>query len=108
MLPELTRLFCHECTNLTEIPPDLLELIDFYCAGCIWIEKQNPSFNFNMEKLKRLQRFCRNNLKYWRFRRWIKSKEFAEWFYSPNQWGGKVAKLNIQKMFRDKWFHVCI
>jgi len=72
------------------------KLTALYCCGCPWIDIKNPFFNSNMKKLKCLQRFCRNNLRYWRFRRWIRCKEFAEWFYSPKQWGGKIAKKIIR------------
>jgi len=75
----------------------LPELYDFYCSDCPWLI-YNSSFNSNVEKLKCLQRFCRNNLKYWRFRRWIKTREFAEWFYSPKQWGGRSGKREMKEM----------
>jgi len=92
LLPKLISLSCYACTNLIEIstPPNISFLNR---NGCAWLE------NDNIEKLKRLQRFCRNNLGYWRFRRWIKTKEFAEWFYDPEQWGGRASKRNIEKFF---------
>jgi len=51
------------------------------------------------KEIKILQKFCKSNQKYWKFKRWIKSKEFAEWFYAPENIGGKIGKRNIEKLF---------
>ena len=50
----------------------------------------------NIDKIIVLQRFARKNFKYFVFRRWIKSKEFNEWFYHPDNIGGKNAKRRLQ------------
>jgi len=50
-----------------------------------------------MNKLITLQRRVRQILKYHRFVRFIKSKEFNEWFYAPEGIGGKNHKLRLEK-----------
>uniref|UniRef100_A0A6C0ELL1 Uncharacterized protein n=1 Tax=viral metagenome TaxID=1070528 RepID=A0A6C0ELL1_9ZZZZ len=94
-LPKLLQLDCGYCTSLTKIC-DTSRINHYFNGGSTWI-RYDDSFNSNMRKLIYLQSFCRNNLRYWRFKRWLRSKEFAEWFYSPNQWGGKACKLQIKK-----------
>lgn len=51
----------------------------------------------NIRKLQILQRFCKKNQKYWRFERWVRSRSFAEWFYAPENPGGRLSKLQIQR-----------
>jgi len=98
MFPNLVDLWCNGCTSLTKVP---VPRKSYICRGCTWLEEENKNFDDNIEKLKRLQRFCRNNLKYWRFKRWVNSREFAEWFYDPEQWGGRASKRNIEKFFSN-------
>jgi hypothetical protein len=53
--------------------------------------------NQNYEKMKFLQRWIRKSIMYWRFRRWIRSREFNEWFYHPKGIGGRMhAKVILQ------------
>jgi len=99
-LPNLGELWCIDCTSLTDVP-EFSTLHEFHSWNCPWIKNRNSSFESNVEKLKYLQRFCRNNLRYWIFRRWIKTREFAEWFYSPNQIGGRIAKNCLRKTIEN-------
>lgn len=45
-----------------------------------------------------IQRFIRNNFKYKKFKSWINSKNFVEWFYHPNNIGGKYHKKSMEKI----------
>jgi len=40
--------------------------------------------------------WVKKNLRYWIFKRWIKSEEGVRWLYDPNNIGGKVSKRNIK------------
>jgi hypothetical protein len=114
-LINLTHLICTNCPLLTSIPDTFINLIELHCNGnrlitsipyistgynyyydCPWI---NNNKTRNIQKLITLQRFVKKNLKYWRFSRWIKSREFNEWIYHPDNIGGKMAKREIEKMF---------
>jgi hypothetical protein len=53
----------------------------------------------NIEKIKVLQSFCRRNYKYFKFNKYIKSKEFNEWFYHPNNIGGKMHMRHSLNLF---------
>jgi len=81
------------CPILTEIPNSFF-MTD--CYGCPWL-KHDPLYEKNIKNLRHLQCFCRKNVTFWRFKRWIKSRGFAEWFYGPNQWGGRAIKRSIAR-----------
>ena len=114
-LVNLTCLNCNSCCLLTCIPNTLVKLKILNCCNChmlintpqyykikyfyhnsSWID---PNKTNNIQKLITLQRFVKKNLKYWIFSRWIKSREFNEWIYHPDNIGGKMAKKQIEKMF---------
>ena len=54
----------------------------------------------NIRKLTTLQRFVKKNLRGWIFSRWIKSREFVEWFYDPKNIGGLMAKRELGEWLR--------
>ena len=84
---------CGSCPKLTIIPDNI---IDYNYYNSPWISESKTR---NIQKLITLQHFVKNNIKYWRFSRWIKSREFNEWIYHPDNIGGKMAKREIEKMF---------
>ena len=97
-LQELLNLkvfWCEDCTSLTRISEKLPNLIYGY-QYCPWI-KSNEEYKENIRKLVILQKFVKSNLTYWRFKRWIETKHFAEWFYSPQELGGRNAKIQLKK-----------
>jgi hypothetical protein len=51
----------------------------------------------NRQLLISLQRWCRKHIIYWRFCRWIKSRDFFVWFYRPSGIGGKMAIRRIEQ-----------
>lgn len=53
----------------------------------------------NIKKLKKLQKFIKKMLIYWRFKRWINSKEGIEWIYDPQNIGGIYAKRDLERIF---------
>lgn len=54
------------------------------------ISNNGPFIRRNNALLIRLQRWCKKNQQYWRFSRWIRSREFNEWFYAPGGIGGRM------------------
>ena len=54
-----------------------------------------------MNKVIIIQRRFRQVLKYFRFVRFIKSREFNEWFYAPDGIGGKMNKIISEKFVRN-------
>ncbi len=97
---KLKECICEKCNMLTFIKfPNNMNLLKI--SECKWLEYHNLNFNYNILKLKIIQKFCRNNFKYFLFNRYTKSKEFIEWIYSPKRIGGKIEKRNIYLTIRD-------
>jgi len=74
----------------------------FTVNRCPWLnytQKGNNYFMNNLSKLKILQAWYRKNIKFWRFKIWIKSKDGLEWLYNPDNIGGKIVKRNIMQSF---------
>jgi len=110
----LTYLDCVGCISLTEIPNTYISLVILYCYYCIHLVKvpynveniscdnwlnhhHNYKYNFTIQKIKFLQNWFRRNIRYWIFKRWIKSEEGVKWIYDSSRIGGKVSKLNIMQ-----------
>ena len=118
-LPNLTQLICYNCPLLTIIPsfPELIELDCHNCpilthihdtpkldrssrvnyTGCKWLIVQPEIIN----KLIVIQRRVRQMVKYFRFIRFIKSREFNEWFYAPEGIGGKMNKIRLENFVNN-------
>jgi len=116
-LPESLRtLSCSGCTNLTSLGslPKSLQIL--YCFGCrvlTQIEPQNiidnlsvyypstwtPSENLenNLKKLVLVQNFCRT-LRTRKLLRLSRTKKFCEFFYHPENYGGRWAKAFLKKL----------
>jgi hypothetical protein len=69
-----------------------------------FIGRQYPRDGFgltkNMYKLIKLQQYIRKYLNYKRFTKYIKSREFNEWFYHPNSIGGKAHIKTFYNMLQ--------
>jgi hypothetical protein len=89
----ITSINCSGCTSVTKIP--VIEGLKYlWCKGCEWVN-QNPKYNENIRKLIILQMFCRKNISYFRFNKWIRTRYFSEWFYYPDNMGEYKHKKNI-------------
>ena len=53
---------------------------------------------YKIDAVKTLQRFVKRNFKYFVFKNWTKSRAFAEWFYAPDQLGGRVDRHRFAKI----------
>jgi len=111
----LELLSCTGCTNLTEIilSKNLKELFCSYCTKLTQINPQNvidnlivyypstwsPSENLenNLKKLRIIQRFCRS-FRTRKLLRLSRTKEFCEWFYHPENYGGRWDKASLRKI----------
>jgi len=117
-LPEsLKTLYCYGCTNFTSLGPLPKSLRYLYCGGCslltqmdplsvidnlddYWPSTWSPSEDLeeNLKKLVILQKFCRS----FRTRKLLKlskTRKFCEWFYHPENYGGRWAKKSLNKLF---------
>jgi len=111
----LTRLWCNNCTSLTSLNlQNNINLITLECyncrtltslnllsnienihhSRCPWI-CQNKDFSSNLQRLIKIQRWYRKLL----IIKYMKSKQFVEWIYAPNNIGGKCHKLKLLKEF---------
>jgi len=120
----LKTLYCYNCESLTSLDlrecKNLLESYLFNCSiltflqyndlksiypcfiGSPWIS-QNRNFSSNLQSLIKIQRWCKRM----RLVKYMKSQEFVEWIYNPNNIGGKYCKKSIQK-FLIKPFRIYI
>jgi len=98
---------CRNCPLLLEVPM-IFKYIDSFKSN--WIEYSCEKYtndlyfvdyvkNYqnNIQKLKVLQRWVRRNIKFWIFKRWIKSEEGVKWLYDPCRLGGRISKHNIEQ-----------
>lgn len=113
--PKLHSMNVYDCDNLFSIEHiprengNYLRIYNNESLSVISNEEKNDSMwsgrygywfsdrERKIEKIKTVQRFCKRYVKYRLFMRWIKSREFAEFFYDPNNIGGKISKRIIEK-----------
>lgn len=116
--PNLGVLHCSRSTNLIYQPsPEFVRLVEekgrpfhqLTCSHCPWVNYRDdtdrvlqdfPTYEENIQKLVKIQRFWRKYRKIYLARKWINTKEFAEWYYHPDNRGGKMATLNFMKLIR--------
>jgi len=111
----LQLLSCYNCTRLTSLGPLPEGLYILYCEGCEVLTQVGPQsvidnlveyqsstwtpseeLENNLKKLVIVQNFCRSR----RVRKLLKlsrTKEFCEWFYHPENYGGRWAKESLEK-----------
>ena len=86
--------FLHNLSNILYSP--FITGYRLGISGCGWLNHpHNGRYFFNIQKLKVLQRWFRKNIRYWIFKRWIKSEEGVKWLYDPCRLGGRIVKNNI-------------
>jgi hypothetical protein len=93
-LVRLTMMDCSNCPLLTAIPKDLFMLQWLYCSGCPWLPLNAAKFPTHLPSAHLVQRRWRcSPLR--RFLKLTRSRAFCEHFYSPEQMGGRWAKLEL-------------
>jgi hypothetical protein len=117
LLPEsLRELFCSYCTNLTSLGPLPQSLRELHCCDCrvltqvgpqsvidnlqyyspaIWTPSEN--LENNLKKLVIAQNFSRS-FRTRKLLRLSKTRKFCEWFYHPENYGGRWVKMSLMKM----------
>ena len=88
----LIELDCFYCTSLTNLDLPKGYHGDIDCSNCAWIS-QNEEFLSNLQRLIKLQRWYRKLV----LIKYLKSQEFIEWVYSPNNIGGRLYKKWLLK-----------
>jgi hypothetical protein len=66
-----------------------------------WLNINNKFYRTNIAKLIVLQRFIKRYLKSRAFKLYTNSKQFKEWFYHPNNFGGYKHKLRTNHFFKS-------
>jgi len=86
----ITFLHCDNCRLLTSLlmNDEYYQYINY--SKCPWIT-QNKDFSSNLQNLVKLQRWYRKLV----IIKYMKSQEFIEWIYSPNNIGGKCCKKKL-------------
>jgi len=115
-LPEsLQLLSCYNCTSLTSLGPLPKGLYILYCEGCEVLTQVGPqsvidnlnwyypstwtpseNLENNLKKLVIVQNFCRS-LRVRKLLRLSRTKEFCEFFYHPENYGGRWDKMSLRK-----------
>ena len=97
-LPNVISLDCSRCTSLTSLP-SLSSVTFLYCRGCTWLDhRSNFKYSNNIVMLVKIERWYKRMIWY----RYIKSKEFVEWCYHPDNIGGRQAKKSIHRYISNK------
>jgi len=84
----LQELNCSDCPYLVSIP----KMERCYMHNSPWLDPEN------IKKIQPLQRFIRKNFKYFVFKNWIKTENFAKFFYHPDNFGGYFTKQKLLKI----------
>ena len=95
----LRILKCSFSRCLLSIPNNDYDELD--CLRCPWVPYKNHKFEYNIKRLIILQRWFKKYFKIKVAQRYIKTKEFNEWFYSPNNFGGYKHKLRMTKFLKN-------
>ena len=99
-IQELKQLSCSNCPKITSIP-NIQGLKYLDCWGCPWIPNRNDEYKSNIEKLIIIQQWARKWLRFIRLRNFIKSREFVEWYYHPDNRGGIISKRIIESSISE-------
>ena len=96
-------IYCSYCTSLTEITNIYdKNLTHLYCNNCPFLNHpSNIYYNTNLLKLIKLQKWRKVNYTKRMVKVYLKSKEFNEWFYSPNGIGGKQHKKEMENWLKN-------
>jgi hypothetical protein len=86
VLDQLMYLYCINCPKLTHIPVATVEL---HHEGCTWLDQSNQAVFLKVKN---------KLMRYFYFKRWIRTKEFMQWFYHPDNFGGYKHKLQLQRL----------
>jgi len=87
---KLKDLGCSYCISLTSLR--CVNLTTSQRSNCSWIS-QNKDFSSNLQRLIKLQKWYRRIL----LIKYMKSQEFIEWIYAPNNIGGSLYKKWLLK-----------
>jgi len=118
-LPKSLRiLYCYDCPRLTSLGPLPESLQKLHCRGCRVLTQVGPQsvidnlqyylpsiwslskdLEKNLRKLRILQRFCRT-LRIRKLLRLSRTRKFCEWFYHPENYGGRWDKASLMKMIK--------
>ena len=97
-LANLTTLYCSDCLSLVSIPKELVHLTHLYCSRCHWLPQNACEYPNHLQSLLRLQRWSRRGLKGARLMRWMRTRAFAEWYWSPDEIGGQRTKCDLKRI----------
>ena len=96
---ELLQLSVCGCRSLFTFPePDTL--ISLAYSVTPWLDA-NHNKQSNIDKLIIIQKLFRKWLPFRRLRKFVKSREFVEWYYHPDNKGGIVSKKMIVNTMSD-------
>ena len=86
---------CSNCPSITSIPPAAY----VECSGCKWLDINNPEFDPNIEKLKRLQNWFKGLILGKRLKNI--SLQLIPLYYHPLAKGGYLHKRDMLCFFES-------
>jgi len=95
-LPEGLRVLdCRDCRVLTQVgPQNVIDNLNWYYPST-WTPSKN--LENKLKKLAVLQKFFRS-FRTRKLLRLSRTREFCEWFYHPENYGGRWVKMSLRKM----------
>src|SRR5205823_28890 len=89
MIPGLKNINCSNCPLITTIP--MIDLL--LCSECKWLNINNPGFDHNIKKLKRLQKWFKDIILAKRLKKI--TLQLIPLYYHPLAKGGYLHKRNM-------------
>jgi hypothetical protein len=69
------------------------------CPWWLLLPTCDTQYQENMTQLVTVQKYCKKKIRYWRFKKWINTEEFAQWFYHYNNMGGYKHKQYMMSIY---------
>ena len=88
VIEELKKLHIWGCDSITSVP--VIEGL-ISVSECKWLEMDNDKRHSVLKLQQRMKQKARLKM----FKKYVRSRQFCEWFYSPDEFGGQASKRSI-------------
>ena len=91
----LQELFICRCDSITSTPV-IKGLKVLGVSRCKWLQIDNGQIRSVLKLQQRMKQKARLKM----FKKYVRSRGFCEWFYSPDEFGGQASKRSIGSFIR--------